>query len=235
MVTGDALPIVIDPRFNGPEDAANGGHVCGVCARLVDGPAEVSLRRTAPLDTPLAVERGPVVRVLDDEEVVAEVRPSEELALAVPRVRPSEAHAAAESYRGSGFAVFDHCYVCGPRREDALGVFAARVPDREVVASPWTPPAWAADGSGAIAEEHVWAALDCPTYFAAHIDRPNSMSVLARMSTQIHAPVTAETEHVVVSWPLEVDGRKRHTASAVLTAEGDVLAVARVLLVDLAS
>jgi hypothetical protein len=235
MVTGDAQPIVIDPRFNGPEEAAQGGHVCGVCARLVDGPAEVSLRRAAPLDTPLAVERGPVVRVLDDEAVVAEVRPSEELTLAVPRVRPSEARAAAESYRGSGFTVFDHCYVCGPRREDALGVFATRVPEQEVVASSWTPPGWTTDAAGTVAEEHVWAALDCPTYFAAHIGRRNAMCVLARMSTEVRGPIRAETEHVVVAWPLEVDGRKRHAASAVLTAEGDVLAVARVLLVDLAS
>ena len=58
------------------------------------------------------------------------------------------------------------------------------------------------------------------------------MSFLVRMGTQIEAPIVAGAEHVVVSWPLGVDGRKRHAASAVLTAEGDVLAVSRVLLVQ---
>jgi hypothetical protein len=221
-------------RFNGPEDAAQGGHLCGLCARLMEGPAVVSLRRAAPLDTPLTVESGHEVRVLDGEALVAEVQPGEELELDVPHVTPAEARTAARGYRGSGFAVFDRCYVCGPRRDDALGVFPWRVPGREVVASPWTPPAWAADASGTVAEEHVWAAMDCPTYFAAHIGRRNAMSVLARMSAQVRAPVRAESEHVVVSWPLGAEGRKRHAASAVLTAEGDVLAVARVLLVDLA-
>jgi hypothetical protein len=226
--------VVIPRRFNGPEDGANGGYSCAVFAGLIDGPAEVSLRSPIPLDTPMAVERDAQVRVLDGDALVAVVQEGPELAIDAPRVRPDEAREAAKAYRGSGFQTFDRCYVCGLEREDALGVFAAHVPGRDVVASPWTPPAWAAGTTGSVAAEHVWAAMDCPTYFAAHIGRPNGMSVLARMSARVHAPVVAGAEHVVVAWPLQADGRKHHAASAVLTAEGDVLAVARALWVDLA-
>jgi hypothetical protein len=225
--------VLIPRRFNGPEDGANGGHSCAVFAGLIDGPAEVSLRSPIPLDAPMAVERGAQVRVLHGDALVAEVREGPELALDAPRVRPDEARAASKAYRGSGFPTFDRCYVCGLERDDALGVFAAHVPGREVVASPWTPPAWAAGATGAVAAEHVWAAMDCPTYFAAHIGRPNGMSVLARMTARLHSAVVASVEHVVVAWPLQADGRKHHAASAVLTADGDVLAIARALWVDL--
>ena len=36
----------------------------------------------------------------------------------------------------------------------------------------------------------------------------------------------------MIAWPIEIDGRKRHAGSAVLTAEGEVLATARALLVE---
>jgi hypothetical protein len=47
----DAL--VIPGRFSGPPQSPNGGVACGVVACFVDGPAEVALRASPPLDTPL--------------------------------------------------------------------------------------------------------------------------------------------------------------------------------------
>ena len=55
------------------------------------------------------------------------------------------------------------------------------------------------------------------------------MSVLARLTARIEAPIVAGEEHVVIAWPLERDGRKRHAGSAVPSADGHVLAVARAL------
>jgi hypothetical protein len=37
--------VIIDPRFRGPPDSGHGGYVCGVVAGLIDGTAEVTLRR----------------------------------------------------------------------------------------------------------------------------------------------------------------------------------------------
>jgi hypothetical protein len=111
-------------------------------------------------------------------------------------------------------------------------VFAGTVEGRPLVASPWTPPQWTADAAGRVLPEFVWAVLDCPTFFAAHIDQELTMSVLARLAARIDAPVEAGREHVVIAWPIQTDGRKRHAGSAVLSSEGETLAVARALLIE---
>ena len=110
-------------------------------------------------------------------------------------------------------------------------MFPARVGDREVVASPWTPPAWTADGEGRARPEHVWAVLDCPTYYASYLDGPQ-WSFLVRLQVRIEAPVAVGEEHVVVAWPLGVEGRKRHAAAAVLDRDGALLALGQGLLVE---
>ena len=225
----------IPKRFNGPLDSGNGGYSAGVVAGLLDGSAEVSLRRPVPLDTLLDVAREDdgSVRVLDGEALVAEARSAPELEVEVPApVSPHEARLAAARYRAPSDGVFSRCFVCGRAREDAFGVFAGAVEGREVVASPWTPPSWTADAAGHVLPEFVWAVLDCPTYFALYMDGELPMSVLGRLSARIDAPVLAGEEHVVIAWPMESDGRKRHAGAAVLSPDGEALAVARALLIE---
>ena len=210
----------IPSRFNGPLESGNGGYCSGVIAGFVEGSAEVSLRRPVPLDTPLDVVREDdgSVRVLDGETVVAEALPAE-LDVEVPAaVSPQEARPAAARYRGLPDGVFSRCFVCGRAREDAFGVFAGAVEGRQLVASPWTPPPWTADAAGRVLPEFVWAVLDCPTYFAAYMDQELTLSVLARLAARIDAPVVAGEEYVVIAWPIETDGRKRHAGSAVFRA-----------------
>jgi hypothetical protein len=224
----------IPRRFNGPLDSGNGGYCSGLIASFIEGPAEVSLRSPVPLDTSLEVARETdgTVRVLDGEAAVAEGVPAE-LDVEVPApVSPQEAHLAAARYRGLSDGVFSRCFVCGRAREDAFGVFAGAVEGRQLVASPWTPPAWTADADGRVLREFVWAVLDCPTYFAVHIDQELTLSVLARLAARIEAPVVAGEEHIVVAWPIETAGRKRNAGAAVLSREGEALAVARALLIE---
>jgi hypothetical protein len=111
-------------------------------------------------------------------------------------------------------------------------VFAGAVEGRRIVASPWTLPSWAADAAGRVLPEFVWAVLDCPTYFALYMNGELPASVLARLTARIDAPVVAGAEHVVIAWPIETDGRKRHAGSAVLSPDGETLAVARALLIE---
>jgi hypothetical protein len=238
MIISASQTIVIPSRFNGPRESGNGGYSSGAFAALIDGPAEVSLRAPVPLDTPLAVDHreGDEVRASAGETLVGTARPAPELELAVPPpVAPGDARAAAAHYGGSGYGLLDRCYVCGLEREHSFGVFAAPVYGRQVVATPWTPPAWAADDAGDVRAEHIWAALDCPTYFGSYVAEPFGLSMLARMQARIDAPVTAGTEHVVMAWPIGTDGRKREAAAAVLTGDGEVLAVAKALLIELRS
>jgi hypothetical protein len=230
-----AESLSIPRRFNGPRDSGNGGYCSGVVAGWLGGAAEVSLKRPVPLDTRLEVNRvaDGAVRVLDGEALVAEGRPVPELGVEVPApVTPDQAHLAASRYRGLSDGAFSRCFVCGRARADGLGVFAGPVDGRRLVASPWTPPRWTADETGRVLPEFVWAVLDCPTYFAAYLDEELPLSVLARLAVRIDGPVLAGEEHVVISWPTGVDGRKRHAGCAVLSSEGETLAVAQALLVE---
>jgi hypothetical protein len=225
----------IPRRFNGPLESGNGGYCSGVVAGFLEGAAEVTLRRPVPLETPLGVvrENDSSVRALDGDTLVAEARSAPELEVEVPApVSPREARRAAERYRGRSDGVFSRCFVCGRAREDAFGLFAGAVEGRELVGSPWVPPSWAADAAGLVLPEFVWAVLDCPTYFALYMEGELPMSVLARLTARIDAPIAAGEEHVVIAWPIETDGRKRHAGSAVLSPDGETLAVARALLIE---
>lgn len=228
--------LTIPAAYNGPLESGNGGYASGVFAKLVDGPAEISLRSPVPLDTPIDVDLGEadVVRLRDEETLVAEVRST---AARGPGLTPPEPVTVEEARRASGsYALadegpFSRCFVCGPAREDSFGVFAGVVEGRDVVASPWSPPAWTADEAGNVRPEFVWAVLDCPTYVALYPDSM-PMSFLVRMSAELEAPVKAGDEHVVMAWPIERDGRKHHAGSAVLSPEGQVLAAASALLIN---
>lgn len=225
--------ISIPKRFNGPLESGNGGYSAGLVAGLVEGGAEVSLRSPVPLDTPLeAVAESGSVLVSHGETLVAEGHPAKVDPELPEPVTPDAARAAMAGYRGLRDGPFCHCYVCGLARDDSFRVFAGRVEGRDLVASTWTPPAWTADDSGEVLAEHVWAALDCPTYFAAYLDEDLGMSFLVRFAVRIDAPVVAGSEHIVVAWPIESAGRKRRAGSAVMTADGEPVAVADALLVE---
>jgi hypothetical protein len=228
-------PLYIPRRFNGPLESGNGGYCSGVIANVLEGPAEVSLRAPVPLDRPLDVVRGEdgSVRVFDNQTEVAEARRATKIEVEVPPpVTVAAARAAAARYRGLSDGVFSRCFVCGRAREDAFGVFAGAVEGRQLVASPWTPPPWTADEAGIVLPEFVWAVLDCPTYFATYMDQELAMGVLARLAARTDGPVVAGEVHVVIAWPIESDGRKRHAGSAVLSRDGEALAVARALLIE---
>jgi hypothetical protein len=204
-------------------------------ADYLEGAAEVSLRRPVPLDRPLEVvrDKGGSVRLLDGEALVAEARSVPELDVEVPTpVSPHEALLASARYRGPLDGLFSRCFVCGRARENAFGVFAGAVAGRQLVATPWMPPAWTADAAGRVLPRFAWAVLDCPTYFALYTNGELPMSVLGRLTARIDAPIVAGDEHVVIAWPLERDGRKRYAGSSVLSADGHPLAVARALIIE---
>jgi hypothetical protein len=69
----------------------------------------------------------------------------------------------------------------------------------------------------------VWAALDCPSFPPARI-LAGVPHVLGRLSVELIAPVPATEPAVVVGWELGNEGRKLHSASAVLSPEGELLA-----------
>ncbi len=232
--------VVIDPRFHGPPRSANGGYACGVVAACTDVPVTVSLRVPPPLGVPMQATRHPDggVQLHDGDTLVAEAVPSDPMPQAPPTiVTLTGARVAAERFVGFDDHPFPTCWTCGPDREagDGLQVFTGPVAgegvDQGLVAAPWTPQDQVDDGTGTVAPEHVWAALDCPTYFGAVDGEP---ALLARFTVHQAAPVPVGRPAVVLGWrSAEAEGRKRHGASAVLSAEGEVLASAEALWVTL--
>ena len=234
--------IRIPERFMGPPGSAQGGYTCGLVAGVLGGDtAEVSLRSPPPLGRDLAVEHqgsGEVV-VRDGETLVAEGRPAE-LELEVPAPVGAEeavAASAAGAERWTAVHPFRTCVVCGPGRApgDGYRLFPGAVAGRPgMFAALWTPDASLADGP-ALRPECVWAALDCPTSAPVATYGAGPPGMLARLTGRLEGAVEPERPHVVVSWGLGVDGRKRHAAAALFAPEGALVARSRALWIELRS
>lgn len=222
--------ITLPGRFNGPPDSGNGGYSCGMLARFIDGPARVRLHVPPPLDALMAVraiEQGGFGMFAGDTLVGSAFPDRFELDVP-PAPSLDQAADARTRYRCYEHHVFPTCFVCGPGRpaQDGLDVFAGEVKGQSVLACPWTPAPDLLDEGGKIRTEIVWAALDCPGYFACMGDdiRP---AVLGELRLDLSLPVQGGQALVVYSWPLGEDGRKLYAGAALADASGRVLARAR--------
>jgi hypothetical protein len=211
--------ITIDRRYRGPLDSANGGYAAGRLAAFVDGPAEVTLRLPPPLDRPLAVteEDGGIV-LFDGEAVVAEARPGRPDVDVPASVTFAEAEDAASHHVRFAGENFSECFSCGVRPEDGLCINPGAVARRDLQAAPWV-----AQG---VSAPVVWAAIDCSGAYA--VGGPGRGEVvLGRMTAEIRRLPTEGERCVVLAWPLGQDGRKLHAGTALLSVDGEPLAVAR--------
>jgi hypothetical protein len=84
------------------------------------------------------------------------------------------------------------------------------------VAAPWRPDSSIAT-DGIVTAAVVWAALDCPGYFAAA--RLGDMAVLGRMHAELSEALQAGERYVVVGWPISREGRKARAGTAVFRAD----------------
>jgi hypothetical protein len=231
-------PVTIPARFNGPPDSGNGGYTCGLVAGLLDAEAAtVSLRAPPPLERPLTVARdGDRLEVHDGETLVAEAGPAE-LSLDVPAaVSPDRAHAASDAGREQWAAhhPFPRCVVCGPAREpgDGLRLFPGQL-DGGRYAVRWRPDESVGDDDGNVRRECVWAALDCPTSAPVANFGEGAPVVLGSLTARVDEPVRVGEPYAIVSWPLEVDGRKRYAAAALFDAGGRLIAASRAIWIEL--
>ena len=217
--------MIIERRFRGPADSANGGYASARVAQLLGWSAEVTLRAPPPLETELRVERENAgVRVYDEDRLVAEAAPVE-LSLEVPLAVTFEESEAASARRPEAPHPFPSCFVCGPGRSPGDGLRLRPGPlGRGLVAAPWIPDA--SLGDGVVAPEFHWAALDCPGAFAVNPNDERGLSVLGRFAARVVEPVRVGDEVAVVGWPLGGEGRKL-VAGTALFAEGRLRAFAR--------
>jgi hypothetical protein len=229
---------VIERRFCGPPDSGNGGYVCGLMASYIDGPAEVTLRRPPPLETPLTIERNGdrSVRAFDGQTLIAEATgvpsaPAPELPGPVSVQQAYSAGAQSQLRLHPELHPFPTCFVCGPARrpEDGLGIMVGPVPGYALSADVWYPAEELAGPDGRTRPEFIWAALDCAGGIGAFGDgAPDGAPyLLGRLSAGQIGEVNAGEPHVVVGWRLAEQGRKMLAGSALFAASGQPVATAQ--------
>ena len=223
----------IDHRFRGPPDSGNGGYFAGLLASAMGGSnVVVELKRPAPLDRDLIIERsGNGAALYDDDQLLAIAEPSA-VEIAAPSPPSLDEAIAAQSRFDRDAHIYPGCFVCGPDRAagDGWRIFPGDIGEGRVAAS-WTPPADIISHSGHVLPEFVWAALDCPGYFAVQ-DRA-ALALLGRIAVSIRAPVPSGATLIVQGWGLGSDGRKHRAGTALHTSDGRLLAIAEQLWITL--
>ena len=232
-----AEALTIPRRFNGPPRSGNGGYVCGRLANYLDGPASVRLRVPPPLERELKVEaNADEARMFDGDTLIAQGRRMQfELD---PPAPPSFADAQTASRSCIGFKrhLLPHCFVCGPQRAegDGLRIFLGRTADDAVFAAPWVPHVSLDGGNGRVANEFLWAALDCAGAFAVMPDAMQPI-ILGELCARLDGSVAVGDPCVVAAWAIGVDGRKRFAGTALYSAAGVAVAVARATWIEIPS
>jgi hypothetical protein len=234
---GVSESVTIEPRFNGPPESANGGYTCGLVAGLIDADeASVSLRLPPPVGRPLDILRDDGrVELRDGDALVAEGTRAE-LLMEVPEpVSPGDAAAASAAGHDHwcDHHPFPTCFACGPHREPGDGLCLVPGPLRDgLFAAHWKPHESLDDGTGHVRPECVWAALDCPTSAPVANFETGPAMVLARLTARLGGSVLVGEEHSILSWPVAVEGRKRHGACALFDSAGRLLCTSQALWIE---
>lgn len=219
--------VTIARRFRGPPESGNGGYSAGLLARALGGSGcEVTLLKPPPLDVALRIHGdGEEARLLNGDEVIASARRAELDLDVLPPPSLNAAREAERRFTGLTDHIFPGCFVCGPERAtgDGLRIFAGAAGG--MVASTWRPGADLTGEDGAVSPEFIWAALDCPGYFA--VQGVAGLALLGRMTAVRHAPLRPDGEAIVTGWPIASDGRKHQVGTAVHEGDGRLIAAAR--------
>ena len=175
----------------------------------------MTLRSPPPLDTPMRFDG---MKLWDGETLVAEAHRAH-VHLEVPEpVAFDDAERASRSYPGFEKHEYATCFVCGPDRDDGLGLFAGAVDGATVFAAPWVVP-------DDVSRVLVWAALDCPGAIGVGWDGRGDW-LLGRMAAEVHDVPEPGDRCVVVAWPIGHEGRKGFAGTALYRGD-ELLARAR--------
>jgi hypothetical protein len=220
--------VVIQRRFRGPPDSANGGYACGVLASHLPGDARVRLQSPPPLERELTITGDEtMLRMFDAELAIAEAFAVTEVREDVPApVNYDVASEASRSFPWFTGHPFATCFVCGPERHpgDGLCIFPGLVEGREIVAAPWIPDAIVCDDDYLVRPEVVWAALDCPSWFGLlAFESGVRWALLGQLTARVLRRPRAGEKCVAIGWSRGRDGRKLFGGAALFTDDGEVL------------
>jgi len=217
--------LVISRRFRGPPTSGNGGYTCGMLAAAASKPVEVRLIRPPPLDEPLEIVDDAAtggLQLKDGADVVATATPKT-FELEVPRPPTyEEALGAVSNYEGFQEHAYSDCFVCGPvrHRGDGMRIFASPIAGKHLVAAAWLPDRSLVSPDGKVLPEFMWAALDCPGFFATGAAARGPL--LGTYAARIDRCVHLDAPSVVIGWSIRHDGRKHVVGTAVFDNFGEL-------------
>jgi hypothetical protein len=234
-VNSHSKTITIASQFRGPPNSGNGGYVCGILGREIEGPATVALRAMIPLDIPLSLShKGDTVALTGaDNKLLAEAKLADTAALPAPPSPPTleQAHIGSAHYQETELAkerpFHPPCFTCSVLRADgdALGVFAGPWGGKPGhLAALWTPHPAFAGSNNLVPIEIVWAAMDCPGSFAWIDKIGHTGGLLGTMTCEILRRPRMGESYIVTAWPLEHIGRKYVSGVALFGAGGEPMA-----------
>ena len=228
------MPLIrIARRFCGPPDSGNGGYSSGTLASHLPGISECTIRKPIPLERELAVETSDsTARLLDGAELIIEAVQTQigDVNQAPPTIE--EAHRAAKASPAFSNHPFPTCFTCGPQRNagDGLCIFPGRLsqngPEHSAFAAPWIPDSSLTGSGVTVRPEFVWAAMDCPTGFAAGFPWRGTL-VTGKLAVEQVGPVYPHRPYIVLSWPQGNEGRKFHAGAALYGPDGELCAKAK--------
>ena len=223
-------------RYCGPPNSGNGGYVCGRLANYLDGPVRGKLVAPTPLETDIdIVSEGAGVAAYVGKQKIGAAEPAK-VEIELPDVPTDlELFAAREAYINDAREhPLSHCFVCGPTRKpgDALRLFTGPVPHSPVNADIWTPGEDFAAADGLVRSEILWAALDCPTAFALRHGN-TKLCLLGALTAEIRRRPRPDERLIVMAWPRGVDGRKNYGDGALIDENGDIVAAANAVWLEL--
>ena len=223
--------LTIGPEFFGFEGIGHGGYTSGLLAEHLPGSLEVKILQPPPLDTPMQLSTEDGQLTLTHADLVIARARRKALSMGVP---PAPSLALAGQSMAFNRDLVEHpsptCMTCGPQRDlgQGLRVFVGPSDDGELVAGSWVPHPNFADAEGNVRTPFVWAALDCPTYWAIRAGYgQQGRMVTGRLTVQTIAPVPTGSPCIVLGWPDQrKGGRLFVSGAAIVTPEGEPLAVA---------
>jgi hypothetical protein len=228
--------IAIPARYKGPPAIANGGYVCGLIAKYIDGAADVMIKLPTPLDRELQIRSNGdgSFYLMDGDRVIIQGKPGA-IDLTVPDA-PSyeEAIKAAKTSIAleptpyphvTGHGIHPICFCCGVDVPDGEGlrIHPGRVAGANMVAASWTPALAYGNEQGYVRPEFIWTALDCPGAFALWELADTKPGFLGRLIGRIEKPLRCGERCVIAAWPVGSDGRRLYAGTALFNAEGQVI------------